>query len=97
MRLDAPTLNVRPAGAATTAAPVEGASAFVGRVADVLREVNDAQIAAQRGGEALARGEATSLPRLMADLEEGSLAFQLTVHFRNKVLEAYQDVMRMQV
>lgn len=94
IRVDASSLQPRRVG---TAAPTDGASAFAGKVADALREVNDLQATAQKGGEALARGEATSLPRLVADLEEASLAFQLTVQFRNKALEAYQDVMRMQI
>lgn len=98
MRLDASNLSVRPVGpGGGSASPVDGASAFVGRMADVLREVNESQMNAGKGAEALARGEATNLPRLMADLEESSLAFQMTLHFRNKVIEAYQEVMRMQI
>ena len=33
----------------------------------------------------------------MIRLEEAALSFQLMLQVRNRVLEAYQDVMRMQV
>ena len=33
----------------------------------------------------------------MTNLEEAKLSFQLLVQVRNKLLEAYQDILRMQV
>lgn len=45
----------------------------------------------------LALGEAQSLPQVMMSLEKAKLSFNLVVNVQNKVLQAYQDIMRMQV
>jgi flagellar hook-basal body complex protein FliE len=47
--------------------------------------------------QALASGEAQNLHQVMLGLEEARLSFQLLMQVRNRALEAYQDVMRMQV
>lgn len=53
------------------------------------------------GGEAqmqqLASGESGNLHQVMLRLEEARLSFQLLMQVRNRLLESYQDVMRMQV
>jgi flagellar hook-basal body complex protein FliE len=45
----------------------------------------------------LALGEAPNLHEVMIRLEESRIAFQLMLQVRNRALEAYQDVMKMQV
>ena len=45
----------------------------------------------------LATGETQDLHRVMIAVEEVNLALQLTLQIRNKMLEAYQEIMRMQV
>jgi len=80
----------RPAGG-------EGVTGFVRALGETLREANGLQDQASQGAEALARGEDVSLHRVMVETQEASLAFQLTLAVRNKVLEAYQEVLRMQV
>jgi flagellar hook-basal body complex protein FliE len=45
----------------------------------------------------LAAGEPVSLHEVMIHLEEAKLSFQLLAQVRNRLLEAYQDVMRTQV
>lgn len=45
----------------------------------------------------LASGDTDNLHQVMLSLEEARLQFQLLTQVRNRVLEAYQDVLRMQV
>ncbi len=45
----------------------------------------------------LAAGETENLHQIMIGMEETKLAFQLAVQVRNRVLEAYQDILRMQI
>jgi flagellar hook-basal body complex protein FliE len=62
-----------------------------------LERVNN-QIAQSEGQlQALAAGEAQNLHQVMISLEEARLSFQLLAQVRNRVLEAYQEVMRMQL
>lgn len=45
----------------------------------------------------LATGETNNIHHVMLSLEKAKLSFQLMLQVRNKALEAYQDVMRMQL
>jgi flagellar hook-basal body complex protein FliE len=45
----------------------------------------------------LAVGETTNMHQVMLTLEQAKLTFELAVQVRNKVLEAYQDILRMQI
>lgn len=58
----------------------------------------DAQLKVGEAGlQRLATGEVQNLHQLMTQLEESRLSFQLMMQVRNRLLEAYQDVMKMQV
>lgn len=85
----------------TPAAAPGGAVAATGRFGEwfthELGKVNDALVQAQHGVQELATGEATNLHDVMIRLEEARLSLQLATQFRARVMEAYQDVMRMQV
>ncbi|MBC5785097.1 flagellar hook-basal body complex protein FliE [Ramlibacter sp. USB13] len=71
--------------------------AFAQQVARGLQEVNEGLLASQADLQRLAAGEAASLHEVMVRLEESRMSLQLLLQVRNRVLEAYQDVMRMQV
>ena len=45
----------------------------------------------------LLSGQNIPLHRVMIAMEEASVAFQMMVEVRNKLLEGYQELMRMQV
>ncbi len=86
-----------PPGAEPAAQALQGASAFGQWFTQQLEQVNGQLHGADRQLQALATGEAQNLHQVMISLEEARLSFQLLVQVRNRVLEAYQDVMRMQV
>ena len=64
---------------------------------DFLRDVNRMQKEADRAAKELAKGEVTDLHQVMIRAEEAQIAFQLLLEIRNKVIEAYQEIMRMPV
>lgn len=78
------------------ATSVEGPS-FLQRVSEGLQEVNQQLLASQVDLQHLAVGDAETLHEIMIRLEEGRISLQLMMQVRNRVLEAYQEVMRMQV
>jgi flagellar hook-basal body complex protein FliE len=85
-------------GAAQAGAAVGAPSGHFGTwFAQELGDLNVRLVQAEQGVRQLAAGEATNLHDVMIRLEEARLSFQLAVQFRARVLEAYQDVMRMQV
>ena len=89
-------LGVQP-GHEPAAQAMQGASAFGQWFSQQVEQVNGQLQAADGQLQALATGESQNLHQVMISLEEARLSFQLLVQVRNRVLEAYQDVMRMQV
>lgn len=78
------------------AAGVSGAG-FSSMVSQGLQQVNGQLLASQADLQQLSVGNVQNLHQVMIRLEESRLAFQLTMQVRNRLLESYQDVMRMQV
>jgi len=62
-----------------------------------LESVNHDLLVSQVDLQQMATGNAENLHQIMIRLEESRLSFQLLLQVRNRLLEAYQDVMKMQV
>lgn len=62
-----------------------------------LSQVNQGLLAGQTELQQLATGDVQNLHQIMVRLEENKVAFQLMMQVRNRLLEAYQDVMKMQI
>ena len=81
-------------GAAKSAAPADGAGKFF---SELVSKVNDLQNQSDKAIQGLASGENKNLHEVMISMEKASISFQFMSSVRNKALEAYQEVMRMQV
>ena len=74
------------------------ATGFAGELQSSLQRINQLQQTATRQSNAFQAGsEAVSLSDVMADSQKASVAFQMGVQVRNRLLSAYKDVMAMQV
>ena len=62
-----------------------------------VSEVNDKQVASSQAVNDLLSGKEIPLHQAMIAMQEAGVAFQLMVEVRNKLLEGYQELMRMQV
>jgi len=71
--------------------------AFGDVLEQALDTVNDMQSRADRLTEKLAAGEVSDIHQVMIAVEQVNLALQLTMQVRNKIIESYQEVMRMQI
>lgn len=81
-------------GAAKAASPAEGAGKFF---SELVSKVNDLQIRSDNAIQGLASGENKNLHEVMISMEKASISFLFMSQVRNKALDAYQEVMRMQV
>ena len=63
----------------------------------MVEEVNAKQGVATDAVSALQSGQNVSLHQAVIAMEEANISFQLMVEVRNKLLESYQELMRMQV
>lgn len=85
-----------PAAADRTPARVHGQD-FQAYLKRALGEVNDLQQQANQAIEQLIAGEQGDLQETIIALERADVSFRLMMQIRNKVLEAYQEIVRMQV
>ena len=79
---------------AKPAAAADGAGKFLG---ELVGKVNEMQLQADKAVQSLASGESKGLHEVMIAMEKSSVSFQFLSQVRNKALEAYNDVLRMQV
>ena len=80
----------------STAATGSGSS-FENMLGGFVKEVSDQQAAAGEAVSGLLSGQNVSLHQAMISVEEASVSFQLMVEVRNRLLDSYQELMRMQV
>lgn len=64
---------------------------------DALHSVNNLQNQSKQASLNLAAGKIQDIAEVTIAAEKASVALQLTMQVRNKVVESYQEVMRMQV
>lgn len=74
-----------------------GKPGFGNALEDAINKVDDAQKAADGQITAFVSGEQENLHEVMIAMNEAKLSFQLMTEVRNKMLETYQELMRMQV
>ena len=84
----------RPSGIAPSQ---PSADSFGSMLSRLVNEVGAKQAAAGASVQGLLAGENVSLHQAVVSMEEASVSFQLMVEVRNKLLESYQELMRMQI
>lgn len=79
----------------------EGGSTPFDQFADVLKGqvdgVNEALANSDQKVEAMLRGEETSIHEVMIAMTKADISFRLMTQVGRKVIEAYQEISRMQV
>ncbi|TWH16890.1 MULTISPECIES: flagellar hook-basal body complex protein FliE [Pseudoxanthomonas] len=77
-------------------AGVSGVPSFTQTLANAMQGVNAAQARAGELQAAFERGEpGADLARVMVASQQSQVAFRATVEVRNRLVQAYQDVMNM--
>ena len=73
----------------------------VGGFADALRtkmdQLNESQVTGDIAAQDLASGRADDIAQTMLRVEQANVTLQLATSIRNKAIEAYQEILRMQV
>ncbi len=84
-------------GKTAAAAPASGGGGFGEALTKALGEVNELQLDARDAATAVASGRAVDTAQTVVAVEKASIALQFALQVRNKLLESYQELMRMQV
>ncbi|MBC3875062.1 flagellar hook-basal body complex protein FliE [Undibacterium flavidum] len=86
-----------PATSALPSVAAASSSGFSDMVSQGIAQVNEQLLISQADLQTLATGDVQNLHQVMMRLEESRLSFQLMVQVRNRLLESYQEVMKMQI
>lgn len=87
---------IKPLGQDQAAAPENG-KAFSDFLKGSIAEVNKLQTEADEAIQELALGRQNDLHHTMIALEKAEVSFKLMMQVRNKIVSAYEEIMRMQV
>ena len=77
--------------------PAEAHNAFASDLKKAIAGVNSSQKLSDQKTEALAKGEINDLHDVMTTAKKASITLQTSVEVQGKVIEAYREIMRMQV
>lgn len=92
-----PDFQIGSVSGASPAATGSGGGSFASMLTNQVGALNDLQNQAADASQALATGQATDVAGVVSTVEQAALAMQLAVAVRNKAVDAYQELMRMQV
>jgi len=95
-----PTQDLQQINSDTATQPVtatQSGGSFQNLLGNFVSEVNDKQVAAGDAIAGLMSGKNVSLHQAMISMQEASVSFQMMVEVRNKLLDSYQELMRMQI
>ena len=91
-------LPMMPSGGSKTASATNSPDKSFGKMLmDALEDVNDLQQKTSQASTDLATGKIEDISQVVIAAEKAAVALQLTIQVRNKMLESYQEMMRMQV
>lgn len=80
-----------------TPAASDGEKSFADTLKDAVQSVNTMQQQSDIKIQQLATGKTQNVADVMVTAERADIALKLMVQVRNKIIEAYQEVMKMQV
>ena len=85
------------AAGAAARAPAPRGTSFASLIDKTLTETQKLQDAADGMVRGMASGEITDVHEVMLAMNRADLSFRMMLEVRNKLLDAYQEVMRLQV
>ena len=91
-----PTSQAQEASSKTQEA-TQGKQTFSEFVSSTISQVEQSQLDGDRAIEKLHSGEAQNLHDVMISIEQADISLRMLVQVRNKALQAYEEIMRMQI
>lgn len=71
-------------------------SEFSKILSDALESVNEQQKNVEKMSDDFAKGKISNIHELIVEAEKASISLRLTVEVRNRIVDAYREIMRMQ-
>ncbi|MBX9703810.1 MAG: flagellar hook-basal body complex protein FliE [Silvanigrellaceae bacterium] len=97
-KLQADMTSLQETAQRSISTPTEnGKTQFLDMMNKAIQEVNQGVKEGEKASMDLAAGKTSNIHETMLAVTKAELGFNMLVQMRNKVIEAYQEVMRMQV
>ena len=100
-------MSISPIGSGAGIAPIQtpeisgakpsGSASFQDALSNAIQQVEQYRADANASVQTYLAGEGEDLHKVALKTQEAELAFEMFLQVRNKVVQAYQEVMRMQV
>lgn len=75
----------------------EAEASFKNTLNEFLQDVNEIQKEAASATEAFLNGEITDIHQVTIAAQKARVSLELLLNIRNKLMESYQEIMRMQI
>ena len=75
----------------------ENGTSFSNVLSDAISKVNDSEVNANNKIESLIKGEDVEMHEVMLAMQESVLSLQALIEVRNKTVEAYQEISKLQL
>lgn len=89
--------NVKDFSSLEAPEPSQGRESFAEMLSNSIAQVNNLQVEANQAMQKLASGENKNIHETMLAVEKAEIAFKSMNQIRMKVIDAYKEVMRMQI
>jgi flagellar hook-basal body complex protein FliE len=93
----AATMTTEPTATSAAGAMAAPSGQFAAWFGQQLAETNHQLLNADQGVQQLAAGDAANLHQVMINLEQAKLSMQMVMQVRNHLLDAYHELLQMQV
>jgi flagellar hook-basal body complex protein FliE len=97
MKIHNLTQSISGGGIKPAPAGKETGDDFAQTLMDVMKEVNSSQLNSKEMQNKLMTNQPVEIHDVMIAMEQASVAMNLTLQVRNKLLEAYQEISRTQI
>ncbi|WCK52902.1 flagellar hook-basal body complex protein FliE [Aneurinibacillus sp. Ricciae_BoGa-3] len=77
--------------------PYEVTNSFASYLTGAIQDINTQQTAADKMNQGLLTGQVQDMSQVMIASQKAALSLDLAVQIRNKAIDAYQEIMRMQI
>lgn len=94
---DSKSLSIEGGVSNSTSAGATSGKSFADTLKEAVGNVNEMQKASDKAAQNLATGKTDNVADVMIAAEKADIALKVMVQVRNKIIDAYQEVMKMQV
>lgn len=95
--LETGSLDTKSVKIDSTTSTKEAGPSFADTLKEAVNNVNNLHLDADRKAQELATGKSNDIAGTMIAAEHADIALRAMVQVRNKIIDAYQEIMKMQV